>query len=43
MEMIKEWRDAGGSWQPKDVTAPSVLLTKDNIEQTLQENPDLLS
>lgn len=43
VEMIQEWRDAGDSWQTKDVTAPSVMLTKDNIEQTLQENPDLLS
>ncbi|MGI5274104.1 sugar ABC transporter substrate-binding protein [Nonomuraea sp. CA-218870] len=41
VEMIKEWRDAGGSWQTKNVTAPSVLLTKDNIDQTLQENPEL--
>jgi ribose transport system substrate-binding protein len=43
VDLIQEWRDSSGSWQTKNVTAPSVLLTKDNIDQTLQENPELNS
>lgn len=40
-DLIKEYKDSDGTWKPKTIAAPSVLLTPDNIEQTLKDNPTL--
>lgn len=40
-ELIKEYKDSPDGWKTKTVSAPSVLLTPDNIDQYLAENPDL--
>lgn len=40
-ELIKEYKDNADGWKTKTVSAPSVLLTPDNIDQYLAENPDL--
>ncbi|WP_347059641.1 substrate-binding domain-containing protein [Blastococcus sp. HT6-30] len=40
-ELINEYRENPEGWEPTTVAAPSVLLTPENIDQYLEENPDL--
>jgi ribose transport system substrate-binding protein len=40
-DLIKEYKDNADGWKTKTVAAPSVLLTPDNIEKYLKENPNL--
>lgn len=39
--LIKDYKDSAGDWKVRTEHAPSVLLTPDNIEKYLKENPTL--
>lgn len=40
-ELINEYRESDGDWETKTVSAPSVLLTPENIEEYLAQYPDM--
>ena len=42
VNLFKEIKDAGASWQPKAVEVPAVLVTQDSIEAFLAEHPDAI-
>jgi len=40
VKLLGEIIEAGDSWEPKAAEVPAILVTQDNIETFLEENPD---
>jgi len=43
VNMLKEIRDAGDSWEPKAVEVSAVLVTQDTVEAFLAEHPEAIN
>ena len=40
INMIKEIKDAGDTWQPKAAEVPAVLVTQDNVQEFITKHPE---